>query len=318
MSTNLHENKHRVPSEEKNKLYGHKSPVIWLTGLSGSGKSTIANELERRLFTSNIKTHVLDGDNVRMGLNKDLGFSDEARKENIRRISEVAKLFADSGTLTITAFISPFEEDRDSARTILGDDFIEIYVDADLETCEQRDPKGLYKKARAGEIPNFTGIDSPYEAPSNPSLVINTSENDLETCVNQIIDYLTDNKFIGSSLKEVSNLDKRKTVSIDFDGVIHKYSKGFQGLDNAYDTPMEGAKESMQQLLDDGFVIKILSSRPKEVIYPWLEKYGMSHIVDEVSNHKFPATIYIDDRGYHFKDWKSTMVEIYEHPKIKK
>jgi len=140
----------------------------------------------------------------------------------------------------------------------------------------------------------------------------------VEDCVNQIIEYLTKNKFIGSSLKEVSNLDKKKTVSIDFDGVIHKYSKGFQGLDNAYDPPMEGAKESMEKLLDEGFVIKILSSRPKEVIYPWLDKYGMSHIVDEVSNHKFPATIYIDDRGFHFKDWESTMVEIYEHPKIKK
>jgi len=316
---NLHENKNRVPSLEKNKLYGHKSPVIWFTGLSGSGKSTLANELERRLFVTNIKTYVLDGDNIRMGLNKDLDFTDDGRKENIRRISEVSNLFSDSGILTITAFISPFEEDRSSAKDIIGEEnFIEIHVDADLETCEERDPKGLYEKARSGEIPNFTGIDSPYETPSNPSIVVNTAENSVEDCVNQIIEYLTKNKFIGSSLKEVSNLDKKKTVSIDFDGVIHKYSKGFQGLDNAYDPPMEGAKESMEKLLDEGFVIKILSSRPKEVIYPWLDKYGMSHIVDEVSNHKFPATIYIDDRGFHFKDWESTMVEIYEHPKIKK
>jgi len=125
---NLHENNHRVPSEEKNKLYGHKSPVIWLTGLSGSGKSTIANALERRLFTSNIKTYVLDGDNVRMGLNNDLGFTKEGRKENIRRISEVSKLFSDSGILTITAFISPFEEDRDSAKQVIDDLFISMLI----------------------------------------------------------------------------------------------------------------------------------------------------------------------------------------------
>ncbi len=319
MGTNLHENTHRVPVSDKNKLYGHQSPVLWLTGLSGSGKSTIANELESRLFTSNIRTHVLDGDNVRMGLNKDLGFSDEGRKENIRRISEVANLFSDSGTLTITAFISPFEEDRNSAREIIGEDnFIEIFIDTDLEICEERDPKGLYKKARAGEITNFTGIDSPYESPTNPSLCIDAGNNTVENCVNTIIDYLTENKFIGSSLKEVSNLDKRKTVSIDFDGVIHKYSKGFQGLDNAYDPPMDDAIESMERLVEEGFIIKILSSRPKEVIYPWLEKYGISHLVSEVSNHKFPATIYIDDRGYHFKDWESTMTEIYEHPKMTK
>jgi len=117
-------------------------------------------------------------------------------------------------------------------------------------------------------IPNFTGIDSPYEDPKNPQIVVNTNVNTVEDCVDQIIDYLTENKYIGSSIKEISNLDKRETVSIDFDGVIHKYSKGFQGLDNAYDPPMEGAKESMQQLLDEGFVIKILSSRPKEIIYP--------------------------------------------------
>jgi adenylyl-sulfate kinase len=318
MKENIIEHKHKVTKEDRQNLLKQKSPVIWLTGLSGSGKSTIANELSVKLHREGKLAYILDGDNIRMGLNKDLGFSDEDRKENIRRIAEVAKLLSDSGVIVITAFISPFREERDEAKKIIGEDnFIEVYVSATLDVCEKRDPKGLYKKARLGEIKMFTGIDSPYESPLNPSLTLFTDLYNINECTDQIDAYLRMNCYI-ESLKEVDNLDKRKTISIDFDGVIHKYSKGFQGLENAYDSPMNGAKESMQRLLDDGFVIKILSSRPKEVIYPWLEKYGMEHMVDEVSNHKFPATIYIDDRGYHFKDWETTMNEIFEHPKLKK
>lgn len=167
------------------------SPVIWLTGLSGSGKSTIANELELHLEKMGIKTYVLDGDNVRMGLNKDLGFSDDDRKENMRRIAEVAKLFADSGTITITAFISPFKEERAMARDTIGaENFIEVHVNTSLEECEQRDVKGLYRKARAGEIPNFTGIDSPYEEPDNPELVVEAGMLTISECVNKIMTYL--------------------------------------------------------------------------------------------------------------------------------
>ena len=187
---NLHNYAYRVSKQLRNKKLGHKSPVIWFTGLSGSGKSTLANALESYLFEEGYKTYVLDGDNVRMGLNKDLGFSYEDRKENIRRISEVANLFSDSGTLTLTAFISPFIEDRKIAREIIGDGFIEVHVKADLEVCEKRDPKGLYKKARAGEIKNFTGIDSPYESPENAELVIETDKLSVEESVEKITEFI--------------------------------------------------------------------------------------------------------------------------------
>jgi len=190
MNNNLHKYSYRIDKSIRQQKFGHLSPVIWFTGLSGSGKSTLANALESKLFELGYKTYVLDGDNVRMGLNKDLGFSDNDRKENIRRIAEVANLFSDSGTLTLTAFISPFIEDRKIARDIIGDNFIEVWVKADLDTCEVRDPKGLYKKARLGEIKNFTGIDSPYESPENPELIIETDKLDIEQSIEIIIEHL--------------------------------------------------------------------------------------------------------------------------------
>lgn len=161
---------------------------IWLTGLSGSGKSTLANALEVALTAQGKHTYLLDGDNVRHGLNKNLGMSDEDRTENIRRVSEVAKLMVDAGLVVVTAFISPFRADRDAARALFEDgEFVEVFVDAPLEKCEERDPKGLYKKARAGVIKEFTGIDSPYEAPDRAEVVINTADNDIEACVKQLI-----------------------------------------------------------------------------------------------------------------------------------
>ena len=182
---NLVEHTHKVTKEDRQQLLKQKSPVIWLTGLSGSGKSTIANELAIKLQQEGKLSYILDGDNVRMGLNKDLGFSDDDRKENIRRIAEVAKLLSDSGVIVITAFISPFREERVKAKEIVGEDnFFEIYVDAPLSICESRDPKGLYKKARSGEIPMFTGIDSPYEEPLNPDLWINTEKFTVDGCTN--------------------------------------------------------------------------------------------------------------------------------------
>ena len=192
MSTeNLFFHQHRVPRNLKEERNNHKSRVLWFTGLSGSGKSTIANATEKLLFDEGFQTYILDGDNVRMGLNKDLGFSPEHRTENIRRITEVAKLFADSGSLVLTAFISPYLEDRLQAREIIGqEDFIEIYIKADLSVCESRDPKGLYKKARAGEIKGFTGIDAPYEAPKNPELIIESDKYDVDACAEKIVDFL--------------------------------------------------------------------------------------------------------------------------------
>ncbi|MBD3370554.1 adenylyl-sulfate kinase [Candidatus Fermentibacteria bacterium] len=166
---------HHVTRADRERLLGHRGATVWLTGLSGSGKSTIADALAARLHDMGVLTAILDGDNVRHGLNRDLGFSPEDRKENIRRIAEVAKLFSSFGVVNILAFISPYREDRDFARSIRGeDDFLEVYVKVPLEVAEERDPKGLYAKARSGEIPSFTGISAPYEEPLHPELVLDT------------------------------------------------------------------------------------------------------------------------------------------------
>ena len=179
------------------KMRGHKGMVLWFTGLSGSGKSTLANALNEELHLKGISTYVLDGDNIRHGLCKDLGFSDKDRNENIRRIGEVANLFMNAGIVTLTAFVSPFKADRDQVRSIIGnDDFIEIYCAANLDICERRDTKGLYKKARSGEINDFTGISSPYEIPLDPQITIDTGSLDLINCVKQIIDYLNKRNLI--------------------------------------------------------------------------------------------------------------------------
>ena len=198
---NLHFHEHRVARELKEKRNQHKSRVLWFTGLSGSGKSTVANATEKVLHDMGLQTYILDGDNVRMGLNKDLGFSPEDRTENIRRITEVANLFADSGSIVLTAFISPYREDRDKAREIIStEDFIEVFVSADLSVCESRDTKGLYKKARAGEIKGFTGIDAPYEAPLNPELIVETDKNNIESCAQIVVDYLLEEGIISKIL----------------------------------------------------------------------------------------------------------------------
>jgi len=176
---------------------GHKSAILWFTGLSGSGKSTLANALNVVLFERGISTYVLDGDNIRHGLCKDLGFSDLDREENIRRIGEVAKLFLDAGVIVLTAFVSPFSVDREKARSLVAKgDFLEIFCAADLQACEKRDTKGLYAKARAGEIKDFTGISSPYEEPESPDLRIDTASSDLESCVQIVIQKLTQLKII--------------------------------------------------------------------------------------------------------------------------
>jgi len=179
-----------IKQEDREALLQQKSVVLWFTGLSGSGKSTIANAVEKRLAALGRLTYLLDGDNVRHGLNKDLGFGVSDRVENIRRIAEVCKLFLDAGIITLTAFISPLAADRENARQLMGDRFIEVFVDCSLKACESRDPKGLYKKARAGEIKDFTGIDSPYEKPVNPEIVIISDKQSIEDCVDDIINYL--------------------------------------------------------------------------------------------------------------------------------
>jgi len=196
-SSNIIYHQASVTRKRRNKLNNHRSVVLWFTGLSGSGKSTLAHSLEEKLFQKGCKTFVLDGDNVRHGLNSNLDFSEAGRTENIRRISEVSKLMLESGLIVMTAFISPINKDRGEARQLISnDDFIEIYCKASIETCETRDVKGLYKRARAGEITNYTGIDSPYEVPENPELTIDTDNQSLEESVSTILSFLKSNGII--------------------------------------------------------------------------------------------------------------------------
>ena len=180
-----------VSKQEREKISGHKGCTVWLTGLSGSGKSTLANMLEKALWERGVRAYVLDGDNIRHGLNKDLGFSPEDRTENIRRIGEVAALFTDAGVINVTAFISPYRADRDRVRaTMKPGDFVEVFIDCDIDECEKRDPKGLYKKARAGQIPEFTGISAPYEAPLKAELTIKNTKQSAEESLAEMISYL--------------------------------------------------------------------------------------------------------------------------------
>ena len=186
-SNNLFPHDHYVNAARRKKLTKQSPLLIWLSGLSGSGKSTIANELEKKLYENEYLSYLLDGDNIRIGLNKDLGFSDDDRKENIRRISEVSRLMLDAGLIVITAFISPFEEERELAKSLVKEEnYFLVHVDCSVEKCEERDVKGLYKKARAGEIKNFTGIDSPYEIPNDPNLIVNTENESLNESVEKV------------------------------------------------------------------------------------------------------------------------------------
>lgn len=188
---NIIKHNYQVSQSDRNRLNGHSSFVLWFTGLSGSGKSTIANRVEKELFDQGIRAYALDGDNIRLGINKGLGFSEADRHENLRRIGEIAKLFVDAGTVVVAAFVSPLEKDRELLKEIIGkDNFVEIFVNTSVEECERRDVKGLYKKAHAGEIQNFTGISAPYEAPQNPDIEINTETEDVATAANKVLSFI--------------------------------------------------------------------------------------------------------------------------------
>lgn len=189
-SPNVKWHEGNVTKEDRTKLLGYKNKVLWFTGLSGSGKSTLANETAKQLHKKDVLTYVLDGDNIRHGLNSDLGFSKSDRKENIRRIAEVAKLFYDSGVFVLVCFISPYQKERDYARKLIGNDFIEIYLKCSLEECERRDTKGLYKKARNGELLGFTGISDLYETPKKAELILDTENKNVETCVDEIMVFI--------------------------------------------------------------------------------------------------------------------------------
>ena len=197
MAKNIYPHEGLVKREHRERLLDQRGVTLWFTGLSGAGKSTVAVAVEEALHKLGNLTYILDGDNIRTGINANLGFSPEDRPENIRRIAEISKLFRDAGVITLTAFISPYRADRQLARDLAGnDDFIEVFVDAPLEVCETRDPKGLYKKARAGQIPEFTGISAPYEAPEKPEIHLPTGELSLEQCVATVVQYLRDKKLI--------------------------------------------------------------------------------------------------------------------------
>ena len=191
-SSNIKAVSHRVANEDRWRRQNHQGGILWFSGLPGSGKSTLAFELERRLFDTGFQAYAMDGDNLRYGLNSDLGFSPADRSENIRRVGEVAALYADAGLIAITAFISPYRADRQSARRAAGERFYEVYLSASLEVCEGRDPKGHYEKARAGEIPDFTGVNAPYEVPENAELIIDTGALDVADCLDILVEYADD------------------------------------------------------------------------------------------------------------------------------
>ncbi len=189
--------KHEITKEDRRRLNGHGSLILWFTGLPSSGKSTLANELEKELIQDGHRTYILDGDNIRMGLCKDLGFSAEDREENIRRIGEISKLFMDAGVIVLSAFVSPYRSDRDAVRELVEKgEFVEVFVDCSVEQCEHRDVKGLYKKAREGVIKGFTGIDDPYEEPLNPEIVVNTEKFSIDQCKEQILNYLIEREIV--------------------------------------------------------------------------------------------------------------------------
>jgi adenylylsulfate kinase len=195
-ATNITWHDQKITKADLEALHNHKGVTVWFTGLSGSGKSTIANAVSMALYERGVNVFVLDGDNVRHGLTKDLGFTPEDRVENIRRVGEMAKLFTSAAMINLTAFISPYESDRKMARDLQPETFIEVYCDADLAVCESRDPKGIYKKAREGKIKNFTGIDDPYEAPKNPEITVPSGTASIEECVQLVIDYLFEHQYI--------------------------------------------------------------------------------------------------------------------------
>ena len=181
-----------ISKKDRNLMNDHKSFLIWFTGLSGSGKSTIANKVESALYKRNIRTYALDGDNIRKGINKDLGFSPGDRSENIRRIGEISKLFIDAGVVVLAAFVSPYKSDREAVKNIVGkNNFVEVYINTSLEECEKRDVKGLYKKARKGEIKDFTGVNAPYEAPESPDIEIKTEQLNIDQSVTKIMDFIS-------------------------------------------------------------------------------------------------------------------------------
>lgn len=258
--------------------------IYWFTGQPGAGKTTLAKALIEKC--SNNCVHV-DGDGLR-DLFQNFDYSETGRRKNIQSVLDLCRFLDSKGFCVVVSVVAPYKEMRESLKST--NKVTEIYV----HTTELRGRENYFAKD--------------YEPPTEDFISIDTTDMSVDECL----------ELIPFSKKVVDNLDKKKTIAIDFDGVIHKYSKGFQGLDNAYDIPSDGCSEALKKLKEDGYILKIFSSRPKEIIEKWLIENKMDHFFDDVSNQKFPATIYIDDRGYHFRSWETTLKEIYNHPKIKR
>jgi adenylylsulfate kinase len=263
--------------------------IYWFTGQPGHGKTTLAKALVNQLKRGGYSPYHVDGDDMReLTTNKD--YSRTGREANIRRAQNIAQFLHSKGEVVVVSLVSPYREIREELKS--STDVCEIYVHT--------------KEIRGKESRHVEG----FEAPLNNFLDVDTSDMGVEDCITKILEAHP----IPS--KELKTLDKRKTLAVDFDGVIHRYSKGFQGLENAYDPPMEGAQEVLQRLKDKGYVLKIMSSRPALVIEEWLEKYNMSDLFDDVSNSKFAATVYLDDRGFHFTNWETVEEKLATHPKF--
>lgn len=263
--------------------------IYWFTGQPGHGKTTLALGLIAQLRRLGYAPHHIDGDDLRdITCNKD--YSEEGRVNNVRNAQSIARYLHSKNEVVVVSLIAPYREMREDLKSATG--ATEIFV----HTSEVRGREG-----------NHVGN---YEVPQSDFIDLNTGELSVKDCVKIILETSP------APSKELKTLDKRKTLAVDFDGVIHKYSKGFQGLDNAYDPPMEGAREVLQRLKDKGYVLKIMSSRPALVIEEWLEKYEMSDLFDTVSNSKFAATVYLDDRGFHFINWEKVEEQLAKHPKF--
>jgi adenylylsulfate kinase len=263
--------------------------IYWITGQPGHGKTTIALALVQQLKRQGYAPFHLDGDDLR-ALTTNVDYSRQGREANIHRAQSIARYLHAQDKIIVVSVVSPYREIREELKS--ATDVTEIYV----HTKEIRGKEDRH-------------VDD-YEVPLSSFIDIDTTNKKVIDCVSQILESAP------VPSKELKTLDKRKTLAVDFDGVIHKYSKGFQGLENAYDPPMEGAREVLERLKDKGYVLKIMSSRPALVIEEWLEKYEMSHLFDNVSNSKFAATVYIDDRGFHFTNWSTVEEKLAVHPKF--
>lgn len=260
--------------------------IYWFTGQPGSGKSVLSSLLKNTLEDlNNSKVFHIDGDELRT-LYDNQKYGKEGRIENIKRAQDIAKFINHSGYDVVVSLVAPYKDLRDSFKESMGNELTELYV----HTTEIRGREHFHTDE--------------YESPSDNFIDVDTTNISPEESLKYIIDVLN------IDIKEIDNLDKQKTLALDFDGVIHRYSKGFQGLDNIYDVPMDGVHSALQQLKDNGYTLKILSSRPKKYIGEWLEKYNLDKYITEISNHKFPAKLYIDDRGFHFKNWGQCLTNI--------